>query len=194
LTEEKIWFGIEKNRRILNENNFDELIELIENLQKFRRFDSPNKRHIFYNSAPEAWLEFLLRKNINLLDGNLILSPLFHQFRAEKDKIDMLAIRKDGRLMIIELKTAPDREMIFQAAEYWRKIERLRRLGILQKAKLFGNLEIADAPTICYLVAPTLSFHRDFNFSKNLISPEIEFFRFDVNENWREKIKILQRR
>ena len=192
--EEKVWFGVEKTKQILSENNFDELIELIENLQKFRRFDSPNKRHIFYTLAPEAWLESGLRRNINLLDGNLILSPLYHQFRAERDKIDLLALRKDGRLVVIELKVAPDREMIFQAVEYWRKIEFQRRTGNLQKAKLFGDLEIADASAICYLVAPTLSFHRDFEFLANTISSDIDIFRFDLNENWRENIRILQRR
>lgn len=190
---EKVWFGVEKTKQILSENNFDQLIELIENLQKFRRYDSPNKRHIFYTLAPEAWLESVLRRNVNLLDGNLILSPLYHQFRAEKDKIDLLALRKDGRLVVIELKVATDREMIFQAAEYWRKIEFQRRKGNLKKAKLFGDLEIADAPAICYLVAPTLSFHREFDFLKNTLSPEIINFRFDLNETWRENIQILQR-
>lgn len=191
--EELLFFGIEKNRRILTDENFDEFLEVIENLRNFRRFDSPNKRHHYYTLAPEAWLESILRKNIGLLDGNLILSPLYHQFRAERDKIDLLALRKDGRLVVIELKTSPDREMIFQAAEYWRKIEFQRRKGSLQKANLFGKLKIADKPAICYLVAPTLSFHRDFRFLQNTISPEIEIFRFDLNENWREKICILQR-
>ena len=192
--EEKVWFSVEKAKQILTENNFDELLELIENLQKFRRFDAPNKQHIFYTLAPEAWLEAILRRNINLLDGNLILAPIYHQFSAERGRIDLLALRKDGRLIVIELKVAADREMIFQAAEYWRKIERQRRLGNLQTARLFGDLEIADAPAICYLVAPTLSFHRDFEFLANTISPEIEMFRFDLNENWRQKIRILQRR
>ena len=49
---------------------------------------------LFYNSAPEAWLESLLRRNIKLLDANLILSPVYHQFRAERDKIDLLALAK----------------------------------------------------------------------------------------------------
>ncbi len=194
LTEEKVWFGVEKSKQILAENNLEEFGELIENLQQFRRFDAPNKRHIFHTLAPEAWLESILRRNINLLDGNLILAPLYHQFRAERDKIDLLALRKDGRLAIIELKAATDREMIFQAAEYWRKIEFLRRKDVLQKANLFGNAKISDAPTILYLAAPTLCFHRDFEFLKSVISPEIEIFRFDLNENWREKIRILQRR
>lgn len=191
---EKVWFGIERNRLILSDENWKDLLELIENLENYRRFDSPNKRHAFYTSAPEAWLEAVLRRNIKLLDANLILSPLYHQFRAGRDKIDLLALRKDGRLVVIEIKVAPDREVIFQAADYWRKIERQRRAGNLQKTKLFGEAEISGKPALVYLVAPTLSFHRDFEFLASAISPEIEIFRFDLNENWRETARILQRR
>lgn len=190
---EKVWFGTEKSRQILTENNFNEFNELLENLKKFRVFDAPNKRHAHYMDAPEAWLEAALRRNIKLLDANLILSPLYHQFRAERDKIDLLALRKDGRLVIIELKTAPDREMIYQAADYWRKIELQRRRGNLQKSRLFGDLTIADAPAICYLVAPTLSFHRDFELLARTIAREIEIHRFNLAENWREDLKVLER-
>ncbi len=191
---ETIRFGIERERRLLAEDNFGELLELIENLENFRRFDASNKRHAFYQTAPEAWLEANLRRNIKLLDANLVLSPVYHQFRADRDKIDLLALRKDGRLIIIEIKTAPDREMIFQAADYWRKIERERRLGNLKPARLFGDLEIADKPVIVYLVAPTLSFHPEFDFLARTISPEIEMHRFNLAENWRENLKILERR
>ena len=193
LSEEKVWFGVEKEKRILSENTEKDFLELIENLEKYRRPDSPNKRHLFYSSAPEAWLESLLRRNIKLLDANLILSPVYHQFRAEREKIDLLALRKDGRLVIIELKVAPDREMIFQAADYWRKIELHRQKGNLQKAKIFGDLEISGKPAICYLVAPTLSFHPDFKFLSQIISQEIEMHRFNLAENWRENLKVLNR-
>ncbi len=193
LSAEKCWFGIERDKRILNEKLREDFFDLLENLETYRRFDSPNKRHALFEFAPEAWLEAILRRNIKRLDANLILSPLYNQFRAEAGKIDLLALRKDGRLIIIELKVAPDREMIFQAVDYWRKIELNRRKGNLQQAKLFGDLEIADAPTLCYLVAPTLSFHRDFNFLAQTVSPEIEIYRFDLAENWRENLKVLRR-
>ncbi|CAN5713189.1 hypothetical protein BH20ACI4_BH20ACI4_29740 [soil metagenome] len=193
LSEEKVWFGVEKEKQILSENTAKDFFDLIENLEKYRRFDSPNKRHLFYDSAPEAWLESLLRRNIKLLDANLILSPVYHQFRAEREKIDLLALRKDGRLVIIELKVTPDREMIFQAADYWRKIELQRRKGNLNKAKIFGDSVISDKPAICYLVAPTLSFHPDFNFLSQTISDEIEIHRFNLAENWRDELKVLGR-
>jgi hypothetical protein len=189
---EKVWFGTERERLTLNETTRAEFYDLLENLETYRRFDSPNKRHDYFRLAPEAWLEAVLRRNINLLDGNLILSPIYNQFRAAGDRIDLLALRKDGRLIVIELKTAPDREMIFQAVDYWRKIELQRRSGHLRRAKIFGDLEIADAPSVVYLVAPTLSFHRDFAFLSKTVSPEIEIYRFDLNENWRENLKVMK--
>lgn len=193
LTEEKVWFGVEKEKRILSKNTEREFFDLLENLEVFRCFDSPNTRHFLYNSAPEAWLESLLRRNIKLLDANLFLSPVYHQFRAEREKIDLLALRKDGRLVIIELKVAPDREMIFQAADYWRKIELQRRKGNLQEAKIFGDLKISGKPAICYAVAPTLAFHPEFDFLSRTISEEIEMHRFNLAENWRENLKVLSR-
>lgn len=189
---EKVWFGVEPAKRILNEQTREDFFELIENLDIYRRPDSTNKRHEFFRRAPEAWLEATLRRNIKPLDGNLILSPIHNQFRAAGDKIDLLALRRDGRLVVIELKVAPDREMIFQAADYWRKIESQRRSGNLRKAKIFGDLEIADKPAIVYLAAPTLSFHYNFDFLSETVSPEIEIYRFDLNENWRENLKVMK--
>jgi hypothetical protein len=190
---ERTWFGIERNAQILSEKNWDDLCALVQDLGIYRSFDTPNARHAFYHLAPETWLESLLRRNIKLLDANLILSPLYHQFRAERDRVDLLALRRDGRLVVIELKTSPDREMIFQAADYWRKIELERRKGNLTQIRLFGEAEISDRPAIVYLVAPTLEFHRDFKFLANTISPEIEIHRFDLNENWRENLKVVRR-
>ena len=189
---EKAWFGIECKRRILNEATRTEFFVLLENLEIYRRFDSPNKRNDFFRLAPEAWLEAVLQRNIKSLDGNLILSPIHNQFRAGGDKIDLLALRKDGRLIVVELKVAPDREMIFQAVDYWRKIELQRRSGNLRTAKIFGDLEIDDQPTLVYLVAPTLSFHYDFAFLSKTVSPQIEIYRFDLNENWREDLKVMK--
>lgn len=192
--EEKVWFGTEAKRQILNKKSYEEFLKLVKELKIYRRFGSANKRHAYYNSSPENWLESLLRKDVKQLDANLILSPIYNQFRVGiGDKIDLLALRRDRRLIVIELKTSPDREMIFQAADYWRKVELQRRAGNLQKAKIFGDAEISDQPALIYLVAPMLSFHRDFNFFARMISPEIEIARFDLNENWRENLRVVKR-
>ena len=193
LDKEKAWFGVGRERRILNDETWDNLIELVESLETNRSSNTPNKRHEFYRTAAEAWLESILRRNIRALDANLILSPIYNQFRFVRDKIYLLAIRKDGRLVIIELKTQPDREMIFQAADYWRKIELQRRRGLLAATDLFDGREILDKPALIYLAAPAWSFHRDFEFFARTVSPDIELWRFELHENWRENVKVLAR-
>ena len=193
LGREKAWLGIERERSPLTEDTQSDLVALVQKLRNYRRHDSDNRRHRCYQLSPESWLESILLRNIKLLDSNLILSPIYNQFRASNDKIDLLALRRDGRLVIIELKTSPDREMVFQAADYWRKIELQRRRGQLAKAKVFGDLEILDKPALVYAVAPALSFHRDFEFYARKLSPEIELWRFELHENWRKEIKVIGR-
>jgi len=193
LGRERAWFGTGKERSILTAGNFDAVSRLVLELELHRTGTAPNKRHEHYRAAPEAWLESIFRRNINLLDANLILAPIYNQFRSSNDKIDLLALRRDGRLVIIELKTKPDREMVLQAADYWRKIELQRRRGVLAEANLFGGIEIIDQPALVYLAAPALSFHRDLEFFAGAVSPEIEIWRFELHERWRSAVKVIGR-
>jgi hypothetical protein len=191
---ESAWFGVERVKRPLNEQTWAEMERLVDDLETYRTVETASKRHEFYRHSPESWLESILRRNIKLLDANLILAPIYNQFRTAADKIDLLALRRDGRLVIIEIKASPDRETPFQAAEYWRKIEHLRRGGELLRARVFGDLEMIDKPALVYAVAPALSFHRDFERFARMLSPEIELWRFELHENWREEIKAIARR
>lgn len=192
---ESAWFGVDRVKRPLNGQTWPELERLVEDLKAYRTVDTASKRHEFYRHSPESWLEAILRRNIKLLDANLILAPIYNQFRtATADKIDLLALRRDGRLVVIEIKASPDRETPFQAADYWRKIEHLRRRGELRRARVFGDLELIDKPALVYAVAPALSFHRDFERFARMLTPEIELWRFELHENWREEIKVIARR
>lgn len=190
---EKAWFGTGTQKRILSDENWQDLEALIRLLEINRSAAAPNKHHEYYRAAPEAWLESILRRNIKLLDANLILSPIYNQFRSSNDKIDLLALRRDGRLVIIELKTQPDRAGVLQAADYWRKIELQRRRGVLAAADLFDGREILDKPALVYLAAPAWSFHRDFDLFARSISPEIELWRFELHTKWRTAVKVVGR-
>ncbi len=191
---ESAWFGVDRAKRPLNEQSRPDLLRLLSDLRSYRTAEPASKRHEFYRHSPESWLESILRRNIKLLDANLILAPIYNQFRTVADKIDLLALRRDGRLVIIEIKASPDRETPFQAADYWRKIEHLRRRGELKRARVFGDLEMIDKPALVYAVAPALSFHRDFEHFARMLSPEIELWRFELHENWREEVKVIARR
>ena len=99
----------------------------------------------------------------------------------------MLALRRDGRLVVIELKVAEDREHVFQGADYWRRVEAHRRRGHIAKAKLFDDREIRDDSPLVYLVAPTLRVHPSFSALARCIASDIEIYRFDINEDWRRE-------
>lgn len=190
---EKAWFGTAKMMHLLSEETWEHLAELVIALKLHRSSGALNKRHKLYRASPEAWLESILRRNIKLLDPNLILSPIYNQFRFMREKIDLLALRRDGRLVIIELKTQPDRAGVFQAADYWRKIELQRRRGLLDRANLFGGREILDKPALVYITAPAWSFHRDFEYFARCLTPEIELWRFELHESWRDEVRVISR-
>ena len=158
--------------------------------------DSAYKVHLKFGpglleSVYEACLAHELRRRGFSVERQVPVPIVYDdEVLDEGFRLDLRVIR----LVIVEIKAAPDREMIFQAADYWRKIELQRRRGNLKKARIFGDMEISDNPPLVYLVAPTLGYHRDYAFLARTISPEIEFYRFDLNENWRENLKVLERK
>ncbi len=192
--KERAWFGLGRERRPLTPDTQEAYYDLLDGLHRYRDPHPPDRRHEMFRLGAEAWLESILRRNVKLLDANLVLSPIYNQFRTSTDKIDLLALRNDGRLVIIELKCTPDRETVFQAADYWRKIELQRRKGELAKAGLFEGREILDRPALVYVAAPALSFHRDFEEFARMLAPEIEMWRWELHEDWREDLKVIGRR
>ena len=196
----RIWFGIEgSHRRLLDDYHEPEWSKLWRDLENYRHRDCPDKRHWFYRAAGEAWLESILRRDISKLDPGLIVAPLHAQFRTSHGgptgarPIDLLALRHDGRLAVIELKVNEDREHVFQGVDYWRRVEAHRRRGHISTAKLFGEREIADESPLVYLVAPTLRFHPSFATLARTIAPDIEVYRFDINEDWRAGVHVVRR-
>ena len=201
LGRENIWFGIDRaHRRLLDDTTWNEWQELLRDLREHRSAAAVDHRHAFYRAAPEAWLESLLRRDITRLDPGLIIAPLHAQFRTARAAklgirpIDLLALRQDGRLVVIELKVSEDREHVLQGADYWRRVEAHRRRGHIAKAKLFGERAISDESPLVYLVAPTLRVHPSFQTLAQCISADIEIYRFDINEDWRSGVRVMRRK
>ncbi|MCA1634527.1 MAG: hypothetical protein LC802_12740 [Acidobacteria bacterium] len=198
---ERLWFGARRGegRRLLDETNWPELLKLLEELSEHRRAGARDRRHALYAAAPETWLESLLRRDITRLDPGLRLAPLHAQFRAARDAaggarpIDLLALRRDGRLVVVELKVSEDAALPLQGADYWRRISTYHRAGHIRRARLFSDTEISDELPLVYLVAPLLRFHRSFHTLAHMITPEIEMYRFDLNEDWRAGVRVARR-
>jgi hypothetical protein len=199
MNRESVWFGIEgARRRLLDESTQEEWSKLLRDLKEHRSAEAVDQHHALYRASPEAWLESALRRDVTRLDPGLRLAPLYAQFRPSNiggtsRPIDLLALRRDGRLVVIELKVSEDREHVLQGADYWRRTEIYRRHGHITRARLFGDAIIADEPPLVYLVAPTLRFHRSFNLLARAITPQIEIYRFDLNEDWRAGVRVMRR-
>ena len=200
LGTERVWFGLDvTRRRLLDQSTSREWESLLQDLRVYRAASAVDHQHTFYRSAAEAWLESLLRRDITKLDPGLIIAPLHAQFRTARRgnlgirPIDLLALRQDGRLVVIELKVYEDREHVLQGADYWRRVEAHRRRGHIARAKLFGDLKIKDEPPLVYLVAPTLRVHPSFQTLARCIASDIEIYRFDINEDWRAGVRVMRR-
>lgn len=200
MSQDRIWFGIEgSRRRELDAFHQQDWAKLFRDLETYRNENCRDRRHWFYRASGEAWLESILRRDITKLDPGLIIAPLHAQFRTSHGgptgtrPIDLLALRHDGRLVAIELKVTEDREHVFQGVDYWRRVEAHRRRGHIATAKLFGDREISDEPPLVYLVAPALRFHPSFRTLARTIAPDIEIYRFDINEDWRSGVRVVRR-
>ena len=197
---ERVWFGIEgSHRRLLEEKTLHFYAELMNELREHRSPFALDHRHALYRNAAEAWLESILRRDITQLDPGLIIAPLYAQFRLARGgrlgvrPIDMLALRQDGRLVVIELKVSEDREHVLQGADYWQRVEAYRRRGHIARAQLFGERKISNESPLVYLVAPTLRVHPAFQTLARTISSDIEIYRFDINEDWRAGVRVMRR-
>jgi hypothetical protein len=197
---ERVWFGVEgSHRRLLEEKTRHAYAALLDDLREHRSAVAPDRRHALYRNAGEAWLESILRRDITKLDPGLIIAPLHAQFRTARGgrlgvrPIDILALRQDGRLVVIELKVSEDREHVLQGADYWQRVEAHRRRGHIARARLFGERRISDETPLVYLVAPTLRVHPAFQTLARSISSDIEIYRFDINEDWRSDLSVMRR-
>ena len=200
LGAERLWFGVEgSRRRMLDETTDAEWRSLFSNLVQHRSAGASDHYHAFYRNAGEAWLESLLRRDITRLDPGLIIAPVHAQFRTARGgvtgvrPVDLLALRHDGRLVVIELKVSEAREHVLQGVDYWQRVEVHRRRGHISRAKLFGDRKIKDEPPLIYLVAPTLRVHPSFNTLARTIAADIEIFRFDINDDWRAGVRVMRR-
>ncbi|MBA3239779.1 MAG: hypothetical protein H0T60_00950, partial [Acidobacteria bacterium] len=63
----------------------------------------------------------------------------------------------------------------------------------VRTARLFGDAFISGDPPLVYLVAPLLRFHRAFQTLARMITPDIEMYRFDLNEDWRAGVRVARR-
>jgi hypothetical protein len=205
---EEILFGSGGNATLLTEESAPRLREMVGELVA-RRQPSGDKRDTLYRQQPERWLESMLRRSLDSVDAMIEPQPVYAQVpafsAADRAVLDLLAARRDGRLVVVEIKADEDLHLALQSLDYWVRVRQHHRAiaekpgstaskSDLERFGYFPGKHLrADAPLL-YLIAPALRIHPATEVVLRYISPEVDWTLIALDERWREKIRVVFRK
>lgn len=194
---EEIVFGVGAEARVLDERNQADFADLIRLAAVVRRKDGP-KNHALWRMHPERWLEAMAAGNIETLDGRLRTEHVYRQVpafaAADRGMMDLLAMTRENRLAVIELKADEDIHLPLQGLDYWSRVEWHRACGEFTKFGYFPGCEISSEKPLLMLVAPALHVHPSTDTILRYLSPEIEWQLVGIDERWREQLRVVFRK
>ena len=122
---EEILFGSGANATLLTEESAPKLREMVGELVA-RRQPHGDKRDALYRQQTERWLESMLRRSLDSIDAMVEPQPVYAQVpafsAADRAVLDLLAVRRDGRLVVVEIKADEDLHLALQALDYWVRV------------------------------------------------------------------------
>ncbi len=147
------------------------------------------------NHKLEANLEIVVRRQLECVDATLLPAPVHSQVltfvAGDRDIIDLLAIGRDGRLCVIELKAESDLHLPIQALDYWMRIRHHACRSELQH--LFPGIAISPLPPRLILLAPANAYHSTNSAVLRYFAPEICVERIGVNSGWDRHLTVVMR-
>lgn len=160
-----------------------------------------------FRVQPERWLEGLLRAEISALDPQLQDAPVYVQVPAiagagDRGMLDLLAVTRDHRLAVIEVKAEEDLHFAMQGLDYWIRIrehhlahvDATTGLGDLQQHGYFPETRLQAETPLLYLVAPALRIHPATETVLRFLDPRVQWTLIALDERWRTRIRPVWRR
>ena len=206
--EDEVTFGAGANETPLSEENEPLCRNLLERLFLSRHADGAHTDPLF-RMAPERWLESRLRSGIDELLPELRGDQLYTQVPAlsssDRGMLDLLALDRNGRLVVLELKASEDLHLPLQALDYWIRVRALNAdrqaappasvpLSAFERNGYFGGTEVSPLPPRLILAAPALRIHPANETVLRHLSPEIEWEFIALSEQWRRELRIVFRK
>ena len=189
-------FGLETRRRAAL-SNWVELETLVRELSRMRSSRAADRMNPLYRKSPEAWLESQVRANPQVVDAQLIPSPIYGQVPAfaggDRGVLDLLAVEHTGRLAVIEIKASEDLHLPLQALDYWMRVSWHAARGEFSPLGYFPGIPISRVPPRLILVAPALDFHPSTETILRFFSSDIAVERIGVGIEWQRELQILFR-
>jgi hypothetical protein len=194
---EEIAFGVGPEERVLDLENETQFADLVRLAAAVRHKDGP-KNHALWRMHPERWLESLVAGNLAALDGRLRPGPVYAQVpafaAADRAMIDILAVTRDARLAVIELKADEDLHLPLQGVDYWSRVLWHQSRGEFAQFGYFSGRELSPQKPLLMLVAPALHLHPTTDTILRYLSPEIDWEVLGIDEHWREEIRVVFRK
>jgi hypothetical protein len=205
---EEVLFGSGANATLLTDESAPKLRDLVAQLIA-RRQTNGDKRDALYRQQPERWLESMLRRSPDSIDAMVEPNPVYAQVpafsAADRAVLDLLAVRRDSRLVVMEIKADEDLHLALQALDYWVRVRqhhrpatdvdpRGKRQSDLERFGYFPGKQLRPDDPLLYLIAPALRIHPATEVVLKYISPEVDWTLIALDERWREKVRVVFRK
>ena len=194
---ESILFGVGPAEYVLDDSTRPLFAELVQRLTA-QRHPSGSHTNMFYRLAPERWLESLVIQQVRAIDERLDQHFVYSQVPAfaanDRAMLDVLTCTLDGRLAVLELKANEDIHLPLQGLDYWARVRWHQQHGEFTRNGYFAGRELSSSPPMLYLVAPALRVHPATDTLLRYLSPRIEWALVEVDERWREGVRVVNRK
>ena len=162
-----------------------------------------------YRLQPERWLESRLRASLGELlpglRGDLVHSQVPALSTGDRSMLDLLALDRQGRLSVLELKADEDLHLPLQALDYWVRVQalnadrqpaagRTRPLSAFERQGYFAGVEVSPLAPRLLLIAPALRIHPANETVLRYLAPQIEWELVALAEHWRQELKVVFRK
>jgi hypothetical protein len=206
--ENEVTFGAGAGETLLTAENEDLCRDVFRRLIQSRHPDGTHNDPLF-RMAPERWLESRLRTGLAellpSLRGDLFYSQVPALSSGDRGMLDLLALDRNGRLVVLELKADEDLHLPLQALDYWIRVRALnadRRpappsafpLSAFERNGYFPGAEVSPLPPRLILAAPALRIHPANEPVLRYFSPQIEWELLALTEHWRRELNIVFRK
>jgi len=206
--EDEIAFGAGPSETPLTPENEDLCRDLLRGLFQSRHADGARTDPLF-RMAPERWLESRLRtalpELLPELRGDLVYNQVPALSTGDRGMLDLLALDRNARLVVLELKADEDLHLPLQALDYWMRVRALNAdrqpaaaaaapLSAFTRSGYFPDVELSPLPPRLILLAPALRIHPANEAVLRYFSPEIDWQFLALAEHWRRELKIVFRK
>lgn len=194
---DELLFGIYHKHAAGSAAHINEIEQLALGLVHMRQAGAVDRLNPLYAKHPEAWLESQVRSDIERLDAKLYPRPVYGQVPqfagGERGVIDLLAVDRDGRLAVIEVKASQDIHLPLQALDYWMRVKWHLERGEFAGRGYFPGIALSPRPPRLLLVAPALEYHPSNETVLRYLSEDICVERLGVGLEWKRDLRVMFR-